>query len=206
VAIRISLEVSNVIDAIKTNSGSVAYRIGTRSATTLLQLKDGENQVLAGLINNEDRSSGRKVPGLGNLPIVGRLFGNTNDTTDKTEIVLSITPHLVRTIQRPAASASEFSAGTEGSFRRRPDAVSVPVALPVRPTNVPAVAAPVAGPAPQPPEASQPVPSPAGQGLPASALPATPTLNSPAVPPAPQNGVVVTPLPAPQITPVGQSQ
>ena len=71
----------------------------------MLQLKDGENQVLAGLINNEDRSSGSKVPGLGNLPIVGRLFGTTRDDNDKTEIVLSITPHLVRTVQRPAAGA-----------------------------------------------------------------------------------------------------
>jgi general secretion pathway protein D len=200
VAIRISLEVSNVVDTLKTNSGSVAYRIGTRSATTMLQLKDGENQVLAGLINNEDRSSGRKVPGLGNLPIVGRLFGSTNDTTDKTEIVLSITPHLVRTIQRPPAGASEFSAGTESNFRRRPDVQTVVVSgSPVRmqPAVAPA-AAPVAQPAPA-----------AVSGLPASGLPVTPTLNSPAAtaaPPATQNGVVVTPLPAPQISPVGQSQ
>jgi general secretion pathway protein D len=203
VAIRISLEVSNVVDTLRTNSGSVAYRIGTRSATTMLQLKDGENQVLAGLINNEDRSSGRKVPGLGNLPIVGRLFGSTNDTTDKTEIVLSITPHLVRTIQRPPASASEFSAGTEGNFRRRPDAVGAPLPLPLRPVNMTAPAAPAVAPV------AQPVPPPAGQGLPASSLPTTPTLNSPAataMPPATQNGVVVTPLPAPQISPAGQSQ
>jgi general secretion pathway protein D len=94
VAIRIALEVSNIVDAITTRSGSVAYRIGTRSASTMLQLKDGENQVLAGLINNEDRTSGSKVPGVGSLPILGRLFGSTRDQTDKTEIVLSITPHL----------------------------------------------------------------------------------------------------------------
>jgi general secretion pathway protein D len=201
VAIRISLEVSNVVDTLKTNSGSVAYRIGTRSATTMLQLKDGENQVLAGLINNEDRSSGRKVPGLGNLPIVGRLFGSTNDTTDKTEIVLSITPHLVRTIQRPPASASEFSAGTEGGFRRRPDVQAVPVSdSPVRARQ------PVAPVAPAAPPVVQPAPAPAvGPGLPASTLPATPTLNA-ATPPAASTAVVVTPLPPPQISPVGQGQ
>jgi general secretion pathway protein D len=196
VAIRISLEVSNVVDSVKTNSGTVAYRIGTRSATTMLQLKDGENQVLAGLINNEDRSSGSKVPGLGSLPIVGRLFGRTNDTTDKTEIVLSITPHLVRTIQRPPASASEFSAGTEGGFRRRPEVQAVqatgsPIRMP--PPGAPA-ASPVVQPAPAP-----------GPGLPASGLPATPTLN-PATPPAASTAVVVTPLPPPQISPVGQGR
>jgi general secretion pathway protein D len=171
VAIRISLEVSNLVDSVTTKSGSVAYRIGTRSAATMLQLKDGENQVLAGLINNEDRTSGSKVPGFGSLPILGRLFGSTRDSTDKTEIVLSITPHLVRNIQRPALGASEFSAGTETSFRRRPDApakaplpLPAPVARPAAPE--PAAlepAAPAAGalvtPVPAPAPATAPVPT-----------------------------------------------
>jgi general secretion pathway protein D len=121
VAIRMSLEVSNLVSSITTTSGTVAYQIGTRQVSTMLQLKDGENQVLAGLINNEDRSSGSKVPGLGELPVLGRLFGTTSDDKQKTEIVLSITPHLVRNIQRPQAAESEFSAGTESNFRRRPD-------------------------------------------------------------------------------------
>lgn len=144
VAIRISLEVSNLVDSVTTKSGSVAYRIGTRSAATMLQLKDGENQVLAGLINNEDRTSGSKVPGFGNIPLLGRLFGSTRDTTDKTEIVLSITPHLIRNVQRPALGAAEFSAGTETSFRRRPDtAVRAPAQLPAGPGARPAIVAPV---------------------------------------------------------------
>jgi general secretion pathway protein D len=166
VAIRISLEVSNLVDSITTKSGSVAYRIGTRSATTMLQLKDGENQVLAGLINNEDRTSGSKVPGVGSLPILGRLFGSTRDQTDKTEIVLSITPHLVRNVQRPALSASEFSAGTESSFRRRPDtAVRAPALLPAAPGGLGLPAAPATAGAPgtvvtpMPAPAAVPVPS-----------------------------------------------
>ena len=121
VAIRIQLEVSNLIDLVTSKNGAQAYRIGTRSASTMLQLKDGENQVLAGLINNEERSSGTKIPALGDLPILGRLFGTGHDENNRTEIVLSITPHLVRNLTRPAASASEFGAGTETSFRRRPD-------------------------------------------------------------------------------------
>jgi general secretion pathway protein D len=70
VGIRISLEVSNLVDTIKTSSGTTAYRIGTRSASTMLQLKDGENQVLAGLIKNEDRSSGSHLPGVGDVPLL----------------------------------------------------------------------------------------------------------------------------------------
>ncbi|MGG7603062.1 secretin N-terminal domain-containing protein [Massilia sp. BKSP1R2A-1] len=191
VGIRISLEVSTLGEAVTTRSGSVAYRIGTRSATTLLQLKDGENQVLAGLISNEDRSSGSKVPGFGDLPVVGRLFGSTRDQTDRTEIVLSITPHLVRTVQRPAAGASEFGAGTEASFRRRPDStVRAPVQLPVTVSTAPRAApAGTPTPAPAPPPASE-----RPFSVPPSQLPSLPSGSSP---PAGQPAIQVTPVPAP---------
>ena len=120
VAIKVQLEVSNIVSQLKTQSGSVAYQIGTRTANTVLRLKDGETQVLAGLINDEDRRSGSKVPGIGELPLVGRLFGSGTDDNQKTEIVLSITPHLIRNIQRPDAVAAQFAAGTDASFRAMP--------------------------------------------------------------------------------------
>lgn len=126
VAIKVGLEVSNIVSQLQTKSGSVAYQIGTRNANTVLRLKDGENQVLAGLINDEDRSTANKVPGLGELPVIGRLFGATADDKQKTEIVLSITPHIIRNIQRPDAALSEFRAGTDTSFRTRPETISAP--------------------------------------------------------------------------------
>ena len=202
VGIRISLEVSTLGDSVTTRSGTVAYRIGTRSATTFLQLKDGENQVLAGLISNEDRSSGSKVPGIGDLPIVGRLFGSTRDTSDRTEIVLSITPRLVRTVQRPAAASSEFGAGTEASFRRRPDSTArAPVQLPVNAGAAAAAAARAAGTVQG---AAPAVPAPAPVGTPAapvsvppSQLPATPQTGSPQSGPPP-----AAPAPNLQVVPV----
>src|SRR5262249_10767917 len=80
-----------------------------------LRLKDGETQVLAGLISREDRYSANRVPGVGDLPIVGRLFSNTNDTRNRTEIMLLITPHLARALTRPEAGTVEFAAGTEAA-------------------------------------------------------------------------------------------
>ena len=150
VAIKIALEVNNLGTAVTTNSGSVAYRVGTRTATTVLRLKDGENQVLAGLINDEDRKSANKVPGLGDVPLLGRLFGNTTNNNDKTEIVLSITPHVIRNVQRPSLAMSEFRSGTDTGFRIAPDNTArAPLALqPVAslaPAFVPAV--PAAAPA-----------------------------------------------------------
>jgi len=203
VGIRISLEVSNLVDTVTTNNGTKAYRIGTRSAATMLQLKDGENQVLAGLIKNEDRSAATKLPGVGDLPIVGRLFGSQQDTRNKTEVVLSITPHLIRNLQRPPASSSEFSAGTEASFRRRPDtAVRAPAQLPGAARPMPAQGAPAL-----PPPAPAPASVPAQNGMvPASGVgasgtlpsapPSTPASQLPAAP-----TIDITPLPAPDVTP-----
>lgn len=117
IAIKVALEVSSIADQIKTSTGTLAYQIGTRTASTVLRLKDGENQVLAGLINDEDRHSSSKVPLLGDIPVAGRLFSSHLNDTKKTEIVLSITPRLVRNTPRPMLSELEFNAGTENSLR-----------------------------------------------------------------------------------------
>lgn len=131
VAIKISLEVSNIINQIQTKSGTLAYQLGTRTATTVLRLRDGENQVLAGLINDEDRRTANKVPLVGELPILGRLFGSQADDGAKTEIVLSITPRILRNVQRPSADQQEFESGTEtnvGAWSSGGAPVAAPVA------------------------------------------------------------------------------
>ncbi|KFB70078.1 secretin N-terminal domain-containing protein [Candidatus Accumulibacter vicinus] len=121
VAMKVTLEVSNIVNRIETKSGTVAYQIGTRTATSVLRLKDGENQLLAGLISDEDRRTANKVPFIGEIPILGRLFGSHSDEGIKTEIVLSITPRILRNIQRAEAYLAEFDGGTETSFRGRFD-------------------------------------------------------------------------------------
>jgi general secretion pathway protein D len=190
VAIRMQLEVSNLVNTITTKNGTTAYQLGTRQASTMLQLKDGENQVLAGLINNEERNSSNKVPGFSELPIISRLFGSQRDDNQKTEIVLSITPHLIRNVQRPEASAAEFSAGTEASFRRRPDpAPRAVVALPPPPGAVPA--SPAATLAPASPVQATPL----SQTQPA-ALPVTQGAT-----PQPVQPAVAQPSPTPVATP-----
>jgi general secretion pathway protein D len=126
----------------------------------VLRLHDGETQILAGLINDEDRRNAERVPGLGDLPVLGRLFSSTNDTNTKTEIVLLITPRLVRTLVRPDARTVEFAAGTEASTGGGPlGGVSgsvqqpfVPVSpQPVAPAPVQQFAPPAAAPYPAQP-------------------------------------------------------
>jgi general secretion pathway protein D len=115
VIMKVSLEVSNLIRAITGPQGSIAYQVGTRNATTSLRLRDGETQILAGLINDEDRKSISGLPGLANLPVLGRLFGVHTDSRIKTEIVLLITPRVVRNLSLPDASTLTLSAGVDAS-------------------------------------------------------------------------------------------
>ena len=122
VGIKIGLEVSNIVKEVtgsnSTNSGTLTYQIGTRSADTVMRLRDGETQVLAGLISDEDRKMANNVPGLGDFPVLGRLFSSHNDTKNKTQIVMLITPHIVRNITRPAANKTEFYSGSEAEVGR----------------------------------------------------------------------------------------
>jgi general secretion pathway protein D len=116
VDITIGLEVSNIAKEVTSKTSStLAYQIGTRNASTALRLRDGETQVLGGLLSDEDRRTADRVPGIGDLPVLGRLFSSTHGNVSKTEIILLITPRLVRTVNRPEARAMEFSAGTETS-------------------------------------------------------------------------------------------
>jgi general secretion pathway protein D len=119
VAIKVNLEVSNIISTV-TAGDTVAYQIGTRNASTLLRLKDGETQILAGLINDLDRRTSTHIPGLGDLPLIGRLFGSQKDDSERSEIVLSITPRIIRTQPRPGSEDTEFWFGTESNLRSAP--------------------------------------------------------------------------------------
>jgi general secretion pathway protein D len=149
VGITMGLEVSNIVREVRGTSGNtLTYQIGTRNTSTVLRLHDGETQVLAGLISDEDRRTASRVPGLGDMPVVGRLFSQTNDSRTKTEIVLLITPHLIRTLNRPDARTTEFSAGTETSIEGPALMGSIPPPAIVEQRPAPAPQRPAPAPAP----------------------------------------------------------
>jgi len=122
VTIKLSLNVGSIGDRVTASGGageSVAFRVGTRMTTTQLRLHDGETQVLAGLIDDQDRKNISKIPGIGNIPILGRLFSEKATDKTKTEIILSITPHIIRERKVQPASQAEFWIGSEGQTGRR---------------------------------------------------------------------------------------
>lgn len=149
VNIKIELEVSSLGEKTITRNGATVYTIGTRNASTQLRLKDGETQVLAGLILDDERKNANKLPGLGDIPLLGRLFSDQEDKKSKTEIVLAITPRILSNISRPDAEVSEYWSGTESGINDKPQ-VNVPTGGVGRPVlyrdSAPAQAEPEAQP------------------------------------------------------------
>ncbi len=142
VAIKIALEVSNATPLEPTRQGTIPVQVDTRNAQTTLRLHDGETQVLAGLVRNDHADTGNKIPGLGDIPGIGRLFGSNKDTFAKSELVLSITPRIVRNLPYQSPSDMEFSTGTETSMHvQAPDrsmqTVEQPRALPANSAATP---------------------------------------------------------------------
>ncbi len=167
VAMKVGLEVSSITNTITDQNGTTTYTLGTRNAETVLRLRSGETEVLAGLIQDQEQITASKVPGLGDLPMIGRLFGSKQNQRNKTEIVLLITPYVVRTIDRPDATALEFPSGTDSTIGGGPlglktaDSPVAPVAAPATPA-----AAPPAVPASptRPQDEPVPVPLPSNDG------------------------------------------
>lgn len=120
VGIKIALEVSNIAKAFTDANGGRSYQIGTRNASTNLRLKDGETQILGGLITDEDRNTASKIPGLGHLPFIGRIFGNNAGSATRTEIVLAITPHIIRNLASRAPDIKSIFSGTLANPREMP--------------------------------------------------------------------------------------
>lgn len=136
VTIKLALEVSTLGNPVSTSTGTVAYQIGTRNANTVLRLRDGETQLLAGLVNKQDVSNAHRFPGLGDLPIAGRLFSSQRDDKSRTELVLAVTPRILRSAPRPDIAQAQMWVGSELYTRlllppeqRNPVGANPPVAV-----------------------------------------------------------------------------
>ncbi|MNX96763.1 Type II secretion system protein D precursor [compost metagenome] len=137
VAIKIALEVSNATPLTPTAQGTIPVQVDTRNAQTTLRLHDGETQILAGLVRNDHGATGNKIPGLGDIPGLGRLFGSNRDDVIKSELVLSITPRIVRNLPYQSPSDMEFPTGTETSMHIQAPDRSMSTTVQVNPMTAP---------------------------------------------------------------------
>lgn len=126
VLIKVALEVSSVVKDVPLGNGLTVPQVGTRNASTTLSLKNGETQILAGLIRDDEKLGTSRLPGLGDIPVLGRLFSNESSEAEKTEILLSITPYIVRNLERPSAALTEYLSGPDGGLRSAVTALPSP--------------------------------------------------------------------------------
>ncbi|HKJ72310.1 MAG TPA: type II and III secretion system protein family protein, partial [Gammaproteobacteria bacterium] len=96
--INLSTEVSNIdpTASFQTPGGFNIPGLATRRASSTVELADGESFALAGLIKNENQNVVKKFPILGDIPILGALFRSTDFQQNKSELVIVVTPHLVK--------------------------------------------------------------------------------------------------------------
>ena len=132
----------------------------SRNLTSVIRLHDGETTILAGLIQDEERATVTGIPGLGNVPVLGRIFSRNRKEATETDIVMTMTPHIVRRLELTEDDLRSFSLGTESAPvlfdspvvpsappSPRPDAS--PRVEPIRPPPVPS---PSPLPTPPPPD------------------------------------------------------
>jgi general secretion pathway protein D len=119
VTVKVSLEVSSLGQNIGTQT-EPAFSIGTRNADTQMLLRDGETAILGGLIRDEDRRTRLHLPLLGDIPAIGSLFSSNDESNDRTDVLLTITPRVVRGWDLPTKDAQMFVSGSEERFTVQP--------------------------------------------------------------------------------------
>ena len=92
---KIKPEISSVTGEVTTSNNNTIPVVETSEAETNVMVKDGVTIVIGGLIKEEKIRTTKKVPLLGNIPLLGKAFKNESDKVSKTEIVLFLTPHII---------------------------------------------------------------------------------------------------------------
>jgi len=128
----VSLTLKIAVSAIVSNTGGFGGLpvFGNREINTAIRLRDGETNMLAGLITDEERRSIEGIPGLSDLPGIGRLFSHTTKTTEQSDIVLTLTPHIIRVLDLDEADLRAFRAGRDSLAPLLPD---LPPPAPIAP-------------------------------------------------------------------------
>jgi hypothetical protein len=164
----ITLKIDSLVTTLKSGSTPGRPDLGKREIKTSARLRDGETAIFGGLLKDEEQKSLQGIWGLADIPIIGRLFGNTRNNKAKTDVILTIRAVLVR---KPVLTDKDLepfnpeeAKNEAGPFTPKPPKPARPVpATPPAPTKD-AVAAPKPQVAPAPavappaPEGAKPAP------------------------------------------------
>lgn len=119
ITLKVKIEVSNISRFIEASAGQSQPVIGTRSFDSVIRLQDGETNFLAGLIRTDERSGESGIPGLSEIPLLGRLFENKRNENERTDVILTLTPHIIRNAEITEEDLQPIWVGTEANITFR---------------------------------------------------------------------------------------
>ena len=151
----VTLQLNIAITSISGTGFGGLPTFGNREIKTVIRLRDGETSLLAGLIRDDERRTLDGIPGLSDLPLLGHLFSHSTRQTEQSDIVLTLTPHIVRVLDLNEADLRPFKVGRESVTL-----VDLPIPLPVPVPTAPEPAAPAQPAAPPPATPAPPTPGP----------------------------------------------
>jgi general secretion pathway protein D len=140
------------------SGGELLPPVNTRNLDTFIKVKNGETRLLGGLFQDVDSVANSKIPFLSDIPWLGRVFQSPSQERRRTDVLISLTPRIVKIMERPDPEIESFASGTADSFG--PAAPALPTPIPVAPPRpatpggqtppAPGGAAPGAAPSPRP--------------------------------------------------------
>jgi general secretion pathway protein D len=109
----VSLALKVEVSAISGTGYADLPTFASRSINTTIRLRDGETSVLAGLIRDEERTSLEGIPGLSDIPLIGRFFAHNKSERLESDIIITLTPHIVRVLDLNEVDLRPFRVGRE---------------------------------------------------------------------------------------------
>ena len=171
----VSLTLKVVLSSVSGTGFGGLPTFANREISTTIRLKDGETNMLAGLIRDEERTVLNGIPGLSDLPVIGRLFANNRKETRETDIILTLTPHIVRVLDLSESDLRPFRLGRDSG---QPSAALPEPQIPRDRIDLPEDMQPVPDPQSRPPNIFFPYPLPTTAPglpvLPGTVVPVTP--------------------------------
>jgi general secretion pathway protein D len=119
ISLNLQVEVSDLSGFVEGTAGQQQPIIGTRTIESTIRLMNGETNFLAGLIRTGNQRSEQGVPGLSDIPVLGRLFSKKRTEKTRTDLVLTLTPHIIRTPDITEEDLLPIWVGTEANITFR---------------------------------------------------------------------------------------
>jgi general secretion pathway protein D len=122
ISLRLQIEVTRLGERVILQASPLItqFKFGTRTADTALNMRDGETVVLGGLLSEDNTKTRDSVPGIDDIPILSDIFSNRNTQKVVTEVILVITPHIVRSVTPPQLAKQTMWSGTANQYTTKP--------------------------------------------------------------------------------------